>query len=224
MLPDHSRLIDAIGLKIPLIGFYDAPDPKPFAPLIEPPAAVRTCIYAFYHKWLAGVTLCLTKENYGCGGAGNWLCGVKTRTREQYIDLLADREGLKATREVTGQWIDHQKSYRQEHEYILIGPLRRDNAEYLHNITFFANPDQLSLLLTGAQYHRAPGDLAPAIVPFGAGCMELITLFEDLDRPQAVIGATDIAMRQYLPPDAMAFTANRPLFDELCALDEKSFL
>jgi hypothetical protein len=54
--------------------------------------------------------------------------------------------------------------------------------------------------------------------------MEMITPFEDLSLPQAVIGATDIAMRQWLDPDILAFTVTVPLFGQLCALDERSFL
>lgn len=59
--------------------------------------------------------------------------------------------------------------------------------------------------------------------PFGSGCMELLPLFEDLNVPQAIIGTTDIAMRRFLPPDIMAFTATKPLFEQLFALDERSF-
>ena len=83
---------------------------------------------------------------------------------------------------------------------------------------------QLSVLAIGAQYHSAPDDPPPVIAPFGSGCMQLLPLFEDLDAPQAVIGATDIAMRRFLPPDVLAFTVTRPMFEQLCVLDEKSFL
>jgi hypothetical protein len=107
---------------------------------------------------------------------------------------------------------------------VLLGPLRVEGYPYLKSVTFLANPDQLSVLLLGAQYHSAPGDPPPVIAPFGSGCMELIPLFEDLDRPQAIIGATDIAMRHYLPPDLLAFTVTRPMFQRLCGLDERSFL
>jgi hypothetical protein len=33
-----------------------------------------------------------------------------------------------------------------------------------------------------------------------------------------------MAMRQYLPHDVMAFTVNKPMFEDLCRLDERSFL
>jgi hypothetical protein len=52
----------------------------------------------------------------------------------------------------------------------------------------------------------------------------LVSLFKDLDEPQAIIGATDMAMRKYLPPDILAFTVTRPMFEQLCSLDSKSYL
>jgi hypothetical protein len=122
------------------------------------------------------------------------------------------------------QWLDHRKTYRQEHPNIFIGPLREDQYDHLKSVTFFVDPDQLSVLMLGAQYHSAPTDPPPVLAPFGSGCMQLVTLFQDLGIPQAVIGATDIAMRKHLPPDVLAFTVSKPMFKQLCELDEKSFL
>jgi len=49
-------------------------------------------------------------------------------------------------------------------------------------------------------------------------------VFDDFDTPKATIGGTDIAMRPYLPYDTFAFTVTKPMFEQLCRLDEKSFL
>ena len=122
------------------------------------------------------------------------------------------------------QWIEYNKPYQPEHRNILIGPLRADQYQYLKSVTFYVNPDQLSLLIIGAQYHTTPGDPMPVIAPFGSGCMQLMPLFKDMELPQAIIGATDIAMRHYLPPNLLAFTVTKPLFQQLCDLDEDSFL
>jgi len=78
--------------------------------------------------------------------------------------------------------------------------------------------------MIGAQYFSKPEDTDPVIAPFGSGCMELLPLFKDLNIPQALIGSTDIAMRKYLPPDLLAFTVTKPMFEKLCKLDKKSFL
>ncbi len=224
MQPDPSSLLEKIGLDVPLVGFYDAPEAGAFEPLVRPAPGGRRCVFAFYENWLHGETLQLTKDNYGCGGAGHWLCDVQTRDRDGFVSFLVDDEGLKASHELMSQWLDKQHGYQQEHPNLLIGPLREDQYAYLKTVTFYAKPDQLSALMLGAQYHSAPGDRPPVVAPFGSGCSQLVALFEDLTVPQAVIGATDTAMRQHLPPDALAFTVTKRMFEQLCALDEKSFL
>jgi hypothetical protein len=228
MQPQLCELLQRAGIETAPVGFYDAPDPRPFAPTIAPPAvtsrASRACVFAFYERWQQGQTLHITRERHGCRGAARWLFDLETRPRQSFVEFLADGEGLKASQELMGCWIDHQSPYRQQHPHILIGPLREGQYEYLKSVTFFVNPDQLSLLMLGAQYHSWPDDPLPVIAPFGSGCMQLVTLFDDLDIPQAVLGATDIAMRSYLPPDILALTVTTPMFEQLCALDERSFL
>jgi len=226
MQPDPQLLLDKIGLEFPPIGFYDAPDAAPFGPLVEPEPGKRACVFAFFEHWRGGQTLRITQDNYGCGGAGNWLCGIESRDREDFVRFLVDDEGLKASHALMNQWLDVRRGYRQEYPNLLIGPLRQGQYAYayLKTVTFYVNPDQLSLLTLGAQYHSAPGDPPPVIAPFGSGCSQLVALFDDLTAPQAVIGATDIAMRQHLPQDILAFTVTKALFERLCELDERSFL
>lgn len=222
--PDSSTLLKIANITTPLIGFYDAPDTAPFEPLVSPVQGKRACTFAFYKSWLNGKTLFITKENYGCGGAGHWIFDLETRGRKDYIEFLVDDEGLKASHELMDHWLDYNQPYQPQNGNILIGPLREDQYTNLKSITFYVNPDQLSLLMIGAQYNNAPGDPTPVVASFGAGCMQLVPLFENLDVPQAMIGATDIAMRQYLSPDILAFTVTKPMFEQLCALDENSFL
>ena len=117
-----------------------------------------------------------------------------------------------------GRWIDARRNYRPQHGQLLIGPLRDKQYEHLKTVTFFVNPDQLSLFVIGAHY-------TPLIsAPFSSACGLLLPLFDDLERPAAIIGATDIAVQRHLPPDILAFSVTKPLYEQLCALDEHSFL
>jgi hypothetical protein len=80
MQPNPENLFRRLDLTYPLIGFYDAPDPKPFGPLmrLEP----GNCVFTFFKEWRDGKTLHITREHDGCGGAGRW---------ESFLLLLPDR-------------------------------------------------------------------------------------------------------------------------------------
>ena len=77
------------------------------------------------------------------------------------------------------KWLDQLQPYTPKHPNILIGPLREDHYDYLKTATFYVNPDQLSALIIGSQYNNSPDDAPAVVVPFGSGCMEIITSFQD---------------------------------------------
>jgi hypothetical protein len=109
----------------------------------------------------------------------------------------------------------------------VIGPLRDEQYKYLKTVTFFVNPDQLSLLLLGTEYQNASVNVNLAFTAFGSGCGQLAALFGnhlDSDIPKAIIGATDIAMREHLPPNILVLTVNKSMYGQLCELDENCFL
>jgi hypothetical protein len=224
MQPDPGRLVEKLGIKTPLMGFYDAPDTSPFKPLVRVEPGEQTCIFSFYKHWLNGETLHLTKDNYGCRGAGSCLFSIAARSPEEMVEFLVDEEGLKGSRELMRKWVERRVNYRPEHLNLLIGPLRLDQYRYLKTVTFYVDADQLAALILGANYNAGPDDAPAVMAPFGSGCSQLLPLFGDLDIPQAIVGATDIAMRQWLPPDTLAFTVTKPMFEQLCDLDERSFL
>lgn len=223
MLPNSDYLLEKTEIKLPLIGFYDAPDPKEFEPVVEPGRKGHACVFAFYKQWLQGKTLQLSKVNFGCGGASHHLFNEPTRSHDDFVKFLVDDEGLKANHRLMDQWIRITKPYKPKNQFLFIGPLKDNLYRYLKTITFLVNPDQLSMLMTGAQYYTEMDDLPPVIAPFGSGCMLISSSFMDLYRSQAVIGATDLAMRKYLPPDIMAFTTTKPMYENLCKIDKNSF-
>jgi len=223
MQPDPASLLTVLALSTPPIGFYDTPVTQPF----EPFAAVQRCVFSGYRGWMRGASTCLSEDNLetiGCPGAGYWNCDVATVPREQVAHYLGIEEGLKASLDLMCQWLTTHPPYRREHAYIVIGPLRRDYYQYLKSVTFFVPPDQLSLLITGAEYCNASNARHPVTAVYGTGCGQLAAVFADLDAPAATIGGTDIAMRSYLPQDTLAFTVTKPMFEQLCRLDERSFL
>jgi hypothetical protein len=223
MQPNPADLLSVAGITNPLIGFYDTPEIDAFGPFIE----ANQCIYSCYQGWMRGESICLSEDslkNLQCPGAGYWSCNVASAPREQVAQHLAMEQGLKASTDLMCEWLEVHPPYQKEHAYVVIGPLQKDSYEYLKTITFFANPDQLSLLITGAEYLNASNDYHPVSAVYGSGCGQLAAVFGDLDFPAATIGGTDIAMRAFMPGSILAFTVTKPMFEQLCALDENSFL
>jgi hypothetical protein len=218
-----DALLDITGISLPLVGVYDVDDETPFQPFNKP----SKCIFSGFGGWLNGYSTIINSRNasaFGCSGAGYWFCGIESVTKEEIAGFLAGQEGLKASTDLMCQWLETHPAYRMEHTNIVISRLRDDQYEFLKTVTFFVNPDQLSLLLTGAEYRSASPDSGIVMAPYGSGCGLMLSLFRNFDEPWAVIGATDIAMRKFLDPDTLAFTVTKPLFEQLCGLDDTSFL
>ncbi len=218
-----SNIIAAAGINLPLVGLYVSKDCQPFEPYIKP----EFCIFSCFGGWMRGESTCISPTNLDpsvCPGMGYWLCGVESTSRENMAHYLAEGEGLKASSELMEQWLAYHPTHKVESESVVIGPLREDQYDNLKTVTFFVNPDQLSLLITAAEYHNGFAAHHPVISKYGSGCGQLAAVFDDFDTPKATIGGTDIAMRPYLPCDILAFTVTKPMFEQLCRLDEKSFL
>ena len=223
MQPDPTNLLNILEISNPLIGFYDTPEMRLFEPFTD----ARQCVFSCYQGWMRGESTCLSERNVGaigCPGAGYWNCNVETVPSENVAHYLAVEQGLKVSSDLMCQWLANQPPYTREHEYIVIGPLRKEHYQYLKTITFYINPDQLSMLITGAEYCNASTAHHPVTAVYGSGCGQLAAVFADLDAIAATIGGTDIAMRPYLPRDTLAFTVTKPMFEKLCRLDKSSFL
>jgi len=187
---------------------------------------LQRCIFDHYEGWQRGETLVIDGTSRGCPGCGYWLTGVgRFPSREAMVEFLTVKEGLRERSGLTEAWLEAHPVSFPSHGHILIGPLRQDLVRYLRTVTFFVTPDQLSVLVTGAHYHAHPGDPEPVLAPIGSGCGQMFSLFPDLDQAQAIIGATDIAMRQCLPQDHLSFTVTPPMLERLLSLDDgHSFL
>jgi hypothetical protein len=203
---------------------YDAPNPKIFNPIIEPIPNKKSCIFAYFNSWQKGKTLSLKKDNATCKGCGNWWFDKQTRTLDDFVKFLADEEGLKNSNKKMEQWILNHKPYTPKNNHLLMGPYDEKFKYFAKTITFWVNADQLSVLSLASYYFNEGSSPAPLTVPFGSGCMQALTLFEDFSKPAAILGSMDLAMRKYLPSNIFGFTVTIPMFDLFMKIDEQSFL
>ena len=77
-------------------------------------------------------------------------------------------EGLKATPEIAQEYLDQARPIEPSGDRVLIGPLRLERWDKVRSVTFFADPDRLSALMTLATYWSS--DPEEMIAPFSSGC------------------------------------------------------
>ena len=115
--------------------------------------------------------------------------------------------------------------------YTVLKPLEQvdPETETPVSVTFLANPDQLSALVSLANYGR-PG-LENVIMPAAAGCQSIgIYTYREgqSDHPRAVIGLNDISARNYLRKlldrDCLSFSVPWKMLLEMEADVPGSFL
>lgn len=230
MNPNPKTLLEIAGISKPLLGFYDVPDIKPFEPFTES----HGCILSNYKSWLEGKSIWISKENCSCQGALYWITGELpewTKGKENpplelFAKMLNDHEGFKSSDKLMQEWFENLPPYKMENEFAVLGPLKNDQHKYLKTVTFFVNPDQLGLLVLGAEYNNSSVKKSPVVTAFSSGCGQMVPILFTLEtnEPKAMIGSLDIAMRAFIPADILTFTVNMPMFEQLCSLPEDSFL
>jgi hypothetical protein len=215
-----DRFLGALGIEETVLALYDTHDLARYEPVIRPEK--QQCCWAYVDSWRQGKTLAIGKDAFGCPGGGRYLAGVEMPGRD-LPKFLYEEEGLKASLEIARGWVKDMILHEGGRKYALIGPLRLDRMDEVATVTFLASPDQLAALVTGAVYHRPEALPGNVLVTLAAGC-GLLDPFQKSTEPMAVIGSMDMAMRQHLPPDIIAFTVNVPMFHQLINMGEDSFL
>lgn len=229
-----DRLMKALRLTTPVIALYDCPPAAEFEPLVA--ARGRACCFAYYQRWLQGETLVVRRTNDefdaptgGCPGLQRSL-GLGGAYPPWMANFLTDGgsgapmgEGLKATPQLAAEFLERgERAPRPAGEQLLIGPLRLERFDRVLSLTFFADPDRLSALMTLAGYWSAAPDEVAA--PFSSGCGLMWREITLQERDRAVLGGTDIAMRRYLPPEILCLAVSPARFERMLGFPDNAFL
>ena len=228
-----ARLMQALRLDTPIVAIYDsAPDPD-FEPLVE--ATGRACSFAYYKKWVQGHTLVVRRgegdfaqPRHGCPGMQRAF-GLEKTYPPWMANFLTDGkngapmgEGLKATPALAEEFLDRAQPPVFKQDAVLMGPLKPERFSEARSLTFFADPDRLSALMTLAAYHSSdPEEIA---APFSSGCALMLRELESFGRDRAVLGCTDVAMRRHLPPELLCLTVTPQRFARMLEVPEASFM
>jgi uncharacterized protein (DUF169 family) len=245
----ESKIAKALGMKYsPVAVVFTNEKPEGAIELKE---GSRGCVSAFLASAAKGKTAVFSRKTFGCpgGGAGlgfgntykNFPGGIEyflsTGNKEfcqseigknivKNMPMLEHGEGYLKDPEIAKKFFESLPLVDIPFEYVVYKPLEKLAANEVPEIVvLLANPDQLSALTVLANYSRETSD--NVIVKFGAGCQQtgIIAYKECLsENPKAVIGLTDISVREIFEKDILSFTMPYRMFLEMEGDVEGSFL
>jgi len=209
------------------------------------------CVIAFLKSATKGKTAVFSRKTFGCPGGGVGLgfgdCyepfpgGIEYflstgnsefcqtdigRVVASRMPDLEEGERYFKTPEIAKHFIDTLPITDIPEAYLVFKPLQEVTAhEVPKTVVFLVNPDQLSALVVLANYGRMSND--NVIIPFAAACHTIgIIPFQEAssDTPKAVIGLTDITIRNTFMKDQLSFAMPYQMFLEMESNVAGSFL
>ncbi len=209
------------------------------------------CVIALLKSASNGKTAVFSRATFGCPGGGVGLgfgncyehfpggiehflsTGNPEFCQTEFGRAVATRmpdieegEGYFKTPEIAASFIASLPIMESEQEYVVFKPLQESGENEIPAVVvFLVNPDQLSALVVLANYGRHGNE--QVIVPFAAACHTVgIIPFREArsETPRAVIGLTDVTVRNKFAKDLLSFAIPYPLFLEMEANVKGSFL
>jgi uncharacterized protein (DUF169 family) len=189
------------------------------------------CFTSFLVKAARGKVVAFDRESHLCNGGLTGIgFGHYDIDRMEHF-LAHGRAGERGERyvktpEYARAFLEDLPEINVTTKYVVLKPLPMVTADDdAKALIFLVNADQLSALVTLANYDRPTND--NVVTYFGAGCHSTV-MFPvaegDKENPKAIIGMTDPSARKFLNKDLLSFSLPYRRFLELEAEADESFL
>lgn len=189
------------------------------------------CVAAMLSAASKGRTAALCERTTVCRGgkAGLGFKGFELGTIEYFLSTggVGPKEGefYKKNPELARKYIEQVPRVKTQ-KYIVFKPIcDLGEEEQPQSIVFLVNPDQLSALVTLANYDQPTQDNVQ--IKFGAGCAQAILYSredEEKGRSNCTIGLTDPSARKCISKELLSFSIPYHRYLEMEEQVEESFL
>jgi len=225
----NSRIKERLNMKTQPVAVLKA-DGAPEGAMGFKAGAMGACMIGMLEAVSKGRTAAFTPETCGCGGGMAGL-GFAPMNRARIVPFLSrgtaemPGEFYKASPALVETFVDSMPSVSPA-PCLLLKPLDRVTEDEVPvSVIFLVNADQLSGLITLANYDAPAGD--NVTVRFGSGCAQSVLYAmadSEADAKRCTIGLTDPSGRLHLSPDLLSFSIPWKRFLEMEANAEGSFL
>jgi uncharacterized protein (DUF169 family) len=231
----NSELSEALKLSFEPVAIFFT-DEKP-AHALQFEEGKRGCVASMLVAAASkGKIAVFDEKTYGCAGGGVGLCFGNTFIERnhptEYLLSTGDEalaahgktierslgrgERFFASPELAKKWKEAMPFTRMSKKYVVFMPLREvEVSKPPHLLCVFANPDQISVLVTMTGFNNGLGQ--NVLAPFGAACHSILFACQEMDKenPKAILGFFDISQRYQIPKDLLSLTLPYTMYREI---------
>ena len=202
----------------------------------------HNCVIPFLMSSAKGKTISMDDKSCNCPGGATGCCfgdgfsrinpnihkmlsqGYGENIPEGLPEDFKDGERFFCSEEVALKWRNSLPFSEKGYPRIVFAPLSRWNEIGSPDLVYiFANPDQISALVTLLGFHN--GRAINTIVPFGSACQSIMYAADQIesDNPQAIMGLFDISQRLSSLANYLSMTMPYALWEQITKDLDKSF-
>lgn len=189
------------------------------------------CVVSMINAAAKGRSAALTEATVACPGGkgGTGFKPLEPGFIEYFLSVggKGPKEGefYKESPELARDYVEKMPRIEAK-EYLVLKPLSEVSGDdKINSVVFLVNADQLSALITLANYdQKAEGDVS---IRFGAGCAQSLLFSmadEDEGKGTCTIGLTDPSARACIDKNTLSFSIPYSRFQEMEAKADGSFL
>ncbi len=187
------------------------------------PSGKWACMFSRIHEVASGGRLCFSKNAAGCGGAACYL-GFKNPGPDAGR-FLASKEKFKEKDDYGNAFYHQINAIPCTDRFLELSCLENigDHMD-IQVVNLWVDPLSLSGLVTLFNFDSEMNNNVS--IPFASGCQGMWTMpykEKDENRPRAIVGALDPAMRRYIAKDTLLFSVPANRFHVVANKIEKSF-
>lgn len=203
----------------------------------------RNCVISFVMAAAKGKITSMDEAGCTCAGGAVGACfgdgftrlnpnihkmlsqGLGDQAPESAPPMVKEGERFFCNEEIAMKWRQSMPYSEKAYPRIVFAPLSRWAEVGTPDLVFiFANPDQLSALVTMQGFHN--GKTVNTLVPFGAACHSIVYAAEQMEKaePNAIMGLFDISQRSTALKDYLSITLPYKLWENMTKDLDKSCL
>ena len=236
-----KKLVEMLHLDLEPVGIFFGNDTTECDLKADPEK--RNCVISFVMAAAKGKITSMDEAGCTCPGGAVGACfgdgftrlnpnihmmlsqGMGDKAPKGVPPMVKEGERFFCTPDLAMKWRQNMPFSDKAYPRIVFAPLSRWSEVGIPDLVYiFANPDQISALVTMQGFHK--GKAVNTLAPFGAACHSIVYAAEQLEKeePMAIMGLFDISQRSVALKNYLSMTLTYGMWEDMLKDLDKSCL